>query len=381
MVLLQDIYLRVPITPEDVVPDHDVFPGPTGRDVEFCRYRMTLEIHDTMWISTGLWLPAGAQGTIECGGPLQDVAIQIGCHCEPPAQSGPWHRWPFVLSIYQLDRDVETVSTPFGGIVYVTPMMMEGQPVREIPFTFRNFCKYPRYVHGRPEIWAETRDIEVPWGEIDLGNLIFTLPSRDIRNVMDFQALKDAYDHFTKTIATVLCYQATHPYRIVFDVEETTPTAAEYPATFSIETIPEIVLTLTEPTLALFNAMVALSRLSLRMDCFHPSVEAALAALAASLALVQHYPAFDPITSKFPLPPLFKQFWEVESQSHGVFSKALAKFQGPEYEPMDAPDDAWVELVKELCCCGKCNFTKLLEQWKPIPLNISLSLQGLPMAS
>jgi hypothetical protein len=261
----------------------------------------------------------------------------------------------------------------------------DGQPPRDAPFTFRTFCKHPRYVHGRPEVWKETRDIDVPWAEIDIRSTIFTLPAADIRRVRDFDALKQAYDCFTQRISTFLSYEMERPHRIVFDVDVSGTTVGEfgermeYPAIFHVDDVAKIVLDLAEPSLTLFRAVIALAMLSLRVNCFDRATEAALAAVAAALAFAEYYDGFDPFHSGFALPALFEPFWQVERRCSGVFAKTLAVFQSPEYIPMDAPDDMWVEFVRHLCRCGHCNVTKILEIAKPVPLNITVALQGYPV--
>jgi hypothetical protein len=154
----------------------------------------------------------------------------------------------------------------------------------------------------------------------------------------------------------------------------------EYPATLLIEDIDFVVLDVTEPRPVLYRAIRSLALLSMRMDAFEPATQFALASVATALAFQVVFDDFDPFASEFiPVPLLFRQFWEIEVATPGVFSKTLLIFQDPEYMPMDSPDDMWVEFVRELCRCGRCNYTKVLEQARLVPLNISVSLQGLPL--
>jgi hypothetical protein len=243
-------------------------------------------------------------------------------------------------------------------------------------------------VHDQPEIWEETRDIDVPWGEIDIGCVIFTLPSTELRKVRDFRVLKEAYDRFTQKISTFLSYNPESPIRVVFDVEgDSEPSdgldefqaTVEYPATFLLEEVHNLVLDISEPSWQLFKALFSIARLSLRLGCFDAATEVALITVAAALALQDYYEGFDPFLSGFPLPLLFPQFWEIEAVCPGVFSKTMLMFQDPDYQPLDSPDDMWVEFVRELCRSGHCNFTKVLEQSKPVPLNISVSIADYPL--
>jgi hypothetical protein len=243
-------------------------------------------------------------------------------------------------------------------------------------------------VHDAPFVWDETRDINVPWGEIDIGTTIFTLPSPEMRKVLDFKQLKTAYDSFTGRIRAFLAYDAEQPYRIVFDSEipkavseKEEEVRVDYPVTFLMEEIHAIVLDISQPRPALFRAIRSLALLSIPVNCLDSTTETTLATVATVLAFQTYFGNFDPFTAGLDLPALFEKFWVIETCSPGVLSKTLQVFQNLEYVPMETPDDMWVEFVRELCRCGNCNYTRVLEQVRPVPLNLSRSLQELPLLS
>lgn len=118
-ILLTDLYTKVP--PENVVaiPEYKDFPGATG-NVELSNFEEHLELGPEMWVSTGLYLPAGVIGEIEISEPMPDVHIHIGCHHESLVpKSPPWKRWPLTVCVFPLTEKVTKVVSPFGGIVYV----------------------------------------------------------------------------------------------------------------------------------------------------------------------------------------------------------------------------------------------------------------------
>jgi hypothetical protein len=92
------------------------------------------------------------------------------------------------------------------------------------------------------------------------------------------------------------------------------------------------------------------------------------------------FDGFDP--NAFPgiqLPEtLFSELWEIHNADPKVIPATVARFQGADWPMSDVPDDMWISFVRELCKVGGRDFTKVLERAKPIPLNISQSLQGLP---
>lgn len=58
------------------------FPGPAPEILEPSTGEMTLTLGHETWQSTGLWLPTGSVGVIECDEPQPDINVQIGSHQE-----------------------------------------------------------------------------------------------------------------------------------------------------------------------------------------------------------------------------------------------------------------------------------------------------------
>ena len=382
--LLQDLYVRLPFDKMEPIPEHDIFPGKTG-DVQLTEFTLTLKVRADSWISTGLWLPASVSAVVETETPNPDILIHIGSHDDLLLfEPRPWKRWPSVASVFQLDSEKINVGTPFGGIVYVTLTPPEPVDPFEITLTFKNFCQHPLAVVGNPAIWNQTKDMDVPWGELDAGDIIFTLPSDKLRAIPDFEKVKKVFDVIINGISNYMSHALERPYRFVFDVEITDSEEQwfgyGYPLVFHIDEINGILFDIDNPTPELFKAVSMMTVTSIREDCFDNTTEKAIANVATAVIFQELYPNFNPFSfNGIKLPTLFNELWEIHSNCDPeLIPQTLAKFQNPEYPVSEVPEDMWIAFVREMCRIGKRDFTKLLERSRPIPLNISISLQGLP---
>jgi len=381
LVLQRELHHLLPLDMIEPVPDVHLFPGET-RDVAMVDTELEVRLVDDAWESTGLWLPAGALGTIEHGEEGLNWSAQIGSHgeCEM-GDERPWKRWPTVISIFDLATPMTDVRTPFGGILYIA-QDVESERWEAVTFIFRGFCRCPRWVAGRPEIWDETRDAGVPWGEIDLGDVVFTLPAEEIRKVTDFDILKATYDKIVVCVSSFMSSQVDRSHRIVFDVEQISdPPLLGYPLMLSVDDIPQVIHGLDKPTLQLYNVIKTMCIVSMREECFDMTTEKAIAAVAAASAFKELYPEFNPFTfPELELPTLFKELWEIHTQCGAtIIPETLSRYQNPHNPVLGVPEDMWIAFVRDMCRIGKKNFTTLLERSRPIPLNISVSLAGLPV--
>ena len=143
----------------------------------------------------------------------------------------------------------------------------------------------------------------------------------------------------------------------------------------------DILFHLDQPSIGLYKLLALISIVSIREDYFDPLVEEAIACLVACIVLRDSFPKFNPKNfSSLNLPPLFNELWIIHTSinSH-LIPTLLFNSQSPNAISFDSPEDMWISFVKTLSYEGKYNFTKLLEKARPIPLNLSTSLQDLPL--
>jgi hypothetical protein len=369
IVLLQDLYAKVPIARMGAVPEHTVFPGPTG-DIELHEVTVYATIKHDEWATTGLWLPPGVQGSVACETGEKKVMLQVGAHVESLlGQAPPWRRWPWVITDFTLVPPTTEIGTPFGGIVYVVASAAgaEAGPL-EVKLVFRNVCQFPRWVAGSPEIWEKTKDIPVPWGEIDFGSIIFTLPTAHMRQIRDFQSIREKYEVVVNRVCQWMSYKPNKPYRIVFDIElpEDGPGFA-YPSVLLVDAIPGILLAIEDPALDLFKAISLMAINSIREDCFDVVLETAIASMCAAVVFTDLYPAFDPFNFQdLSVPDLFAELWKIHQQVDAKLIPAcLAKFQDPAYVVPEDQNQSWSDLLSEMSRIGNRNFTPLFQRLLP----------------
>ena len=383
LVLVQDLYSRLPIEEIPKIPEHEKFPGKTGESVVLSDFEMPFRIGADEWISTGLWLPASVSSTVTVEGDCPDFEIQIGCHKESLLSAQrPWPRWPSIVSVSPMSGEYEvTVGSPFGGIVYVT-RDSEGEELIEqsVVIKFKRFAQYPRYIHDKPEVWEKTKDFDVPWAELDMESIIFSLPSKDARRITDFNLIKKVYGTIVSEIVKYTSMRFVRPFRVVYDVDLPEPLPpAMYPVVSYMKEIDGTLIDIAQPNAHLFNLAVLITISAIKENCFDALFTHLLAELAAAVALREVYPEFDPL--HFPgitLSKGFVEFWEIQTGAgRTVIPNTLAIFQDPNYEPSEVPDDMWIAFVKELCKKGRYNFTKLLEDVRPLPISVSWSANEL----
>ena len=377
-VLLIDLYAKLP--PEQIkpIPEYEILPGKTG-NVELTDYERDIQLQSDTWLSTGLWLPAGVIGEIEINEGMSDVHVHIGSHHESliPKPS-PWKRWPLCVSVFPLSKTVTKVVSSFGGIVYVAVNNTKGED-QSIHLKFKNFCLHPIADYRDPSLWQKTKDIEVPWGEIFAENIIFTLPSSKMREISDFSTIFSKFSKLISLLADFLSYKIEKPYRIVFDIDlpDDQPSFG-YPLVFLEEDMDGILCELDHPSPILFKALTIIGIVSIREDCFDQMTETALAHVAGSVAMKSLWPDFDPLEILGDQAPLlFKEFWKIHMFNDTVLHETLKIYQNPDYPISDVKDDTWISFVTNMCRISKHNYIKVLQKVKPIPLNISLSVNGL----
>ncbi|KAH0793444.1 hypothetical protein GPJ56_002491 [Histomonas meleagridis] len=382
VVLLMDLYTILPINLVKPIPEHKDFPGKTG-NVVLSDFHKTFELPNDVWVSTGLWLPAGVAAVVTCKDIVKNAHIQVGSQQESLlTKPGPWRRWPSVVSVNLLTEKSTTVISTFGGIVYVA-VSSDDQDFKPptIDLTFHNFCEHPIAIYSDPSAWERTKDIEVPWGEIVAKDITFTVPKSKMHELGKFDDIYQIFDVIIQEIKNYIGYCPPKPYRIIFDIElpDDCPSCG-YPLVFDISDIDNILSHFDQPTTQLFTAVTMLAVVSIREGCFDQLTETAIATLAASAVFQKLFPGFDPLEfNGICLPTLFHELWEIHtSYDPELIPKTLERFQDPDHPILEVPEDKWISFVREICRVGGINFTHLLERARPIPLNISTSLQGLP---
>ncbi|OHS96359.1 hypothetical protein TRFO_10015 [Tritrichomonas foetus] len=374
LLLLQDIIPRLPVDSIKPAKGYEAFPGKC-EETSLSDFEFSLEILDEEWISTGLYLPSGVVGTVITEQPFPNLHLQVGAHHESLIQKAPpWKRWPSIVSAFPLNQTETKLASPYGGPVYIAASeQIEG--ALNVKFIFKNFVQYPRLVKGNPEVWEATKDKKVPFGEFECDHIILSMPTEQMLQ-LDFEKVCDVIDAMAARISQFMCYPLARQFRVVFDIDLTENGASfGYPIVFSTNDILPMFGNLEKPSMALFTLINLMGIVTLPEGCFDSTIEAALASVAASVAFRDLNPDFDPVEfATATLPKMFTELWKITTQiGDDIIPQTLKKFQDPNYEIIGVPEDTWIEFVREMCRIGRRDFTKILEQSRPIPLSVSMS--------
>ncbi|OHT03062.1 hypothetical protein TRFO_29622 [Tritrichomonas foetus] len=380
MILLTQLLYKVPFSKFDAFDKTD-FPGDSG-EIELSNHNLHLSIGSFAWFSTGLWLPKGKIGKIRIKTPMPFLHVQIGSHQDSLlSKAGPWKRFPVVIMSYPLDQLEFEISSPFGGIIYIVAEMLPDPTLSEVDIEFEGFGKHPQAIMEQPNVWKETKNLDVPWTELESSTFILTVPTKFLKeHESDIDSYFNIFDRLINEIMTFTSCNLIRPYRIVFDIELVNDEpGCSYPLVFSLDDL-ERILVVEQPTKQLFTLMTILTNISVRENCFDLSTETAIATVSACSAIKSVWPNSNPLVFlEGDTPGLFNELWDLHIHYDStVLPKTLAVFQDPEFQIIDTPEDMWILFVRELCRIGKKNFTPALQRARPIPLNISISLQNLP---
>jgi hypothetical protein len=374
--MLYDLSLKLPPSKVVPFPEHAVFPGKSDESPPGppeLPIQMALEA----WMHTGLWLPAGAIGVIDCDQAHPDIHVQIGAHHNSLLeQPGPWRRWPLVITLRGLTTPHVEIASPFGGIVYLVALAEE--PPEPFTIHLQGFVKYPLKDASDPAVWEDTKDCEVPWGEIVAGGVIFTLPTEEVKR-LDVDVIHAKFSVIVGEIRKYVGEVPAQPFRIVFDVALPASGSERYPLVFLLDDIEGILNTFGEPTPELFKAVMLMVAGAIREGSLDDQTGTAIAAVATGVVFQKLFNGFDPLDFEgIPRPTLFNELWEIQKKDPKVIPATIGRTRDESWPTWGVQDDMWIAFVRELCKIGKKDFTKLLERAWPIPLNISQSLQGLP---
>ena len=376
--LMLDLLQKLPLELLKPVDGYEIFPGKTG-EVQMGDFEMELTINSQEWTSTGLWLPAGIIASVTIQNPPPSILIQIGCHSEKNLSKDlPWARWPSTIVTEGVAGDVTNVGSPFGGIVYLMVGEEEEMESFTVHATFQNFCQCPRFLLEYPDVWEETKDNQVPWGEIETSNTILTMPSESMRE-MDIEPFSSKLDKLIGHVKEYIGIEWEYKFRIVFDIMcEVGKPEISYPIVFHILDIPKIVESVKNPDSYIMNLLTAIAFSILQTIGIDESTKIAISAVAASNALSEEFPDFSPmLVDGIELPPLFHELWEINTKHDKTVIPRVIQAVRNTVLQSDVPDDMWISFVRTLSDVGGKNFSSLLTRTRPIPLSVINSLSSL----
>ena len=190
----QNAWHARPLDPWPAHPSAAVYPGLPPADAPRGSRTLTVDLDIPRWHNTGLYAAAGEPVTAELppGAEKLKLRLRIGATTCDNARHDHWERAPKVDMEYPLTNASITVSSPFGGLLYIVVPDRTDAAGTRVKVTLRNACRAPWYKAGRdtPDTWKkEIRAYPAPWAEIESAKLILTVPSEQIRKLDDPAAL------------------------------------------------------------------------------------------------------------------------------------------------------------------------------------------------
>eukprot|EP00727_Mastigamoeba_balamuthi_P013321 m51a1_g8611 hypothetical protein (1980) ;mRNA; f:617-8898 len=191
----------------DWAAESALFPGNVPSAPQVTR-TVTVPRERTRWYSTALFVSAASDLTVRIpASEIGNLALQVGCHTDVLPDRDDWSRWREIAVSVPLNAEETTVKVKFAGLLYINVAAM-GSPV-DVQISGK-LSDAPVYRAGitTAEQWnAAVSSTASPWGEFEVQDVIFSLPTASLRKVQDmasvgdyWQRVMDCVYHF-RTIA------------------------------------------------------------------------------------------------------------------------------------------------------------------------------------
>jgi hypothetical protein len=204
-------------------PSAAAFPGYPAAGAKPVEHTLDVVARGPRWHGTGLYAAPGEKVvvTLTDEGARAGLGVRIGCHTDELWHLDRWKRAPAVSRHEPLTAASTSMSSLFGGLLYVdVPAGRTGAVSVKIAGAYAA----PRFVLGKttPEAWrAEIRQAPAPWAELETGKIALTVPSSAARALDDPTPLLTFWDAVADAAAdfVALPRERPRPERFVADVQ------------------------------------------------------------------------------------------------------------------------------------------------------------------
>lgn len=183
-----------PLDPWPAHPAAAAYPGLPPPGAPRGARALTVNLDIPRWHSTGLYAAAGEPVTAELppGAEKLGLRLRIGSTTCDNTRHDHWARAPKVDLEVPLTSARTTVTSPFGGLLYVVVPDTVDSAARAIKVTLGKACSAAWFKAGRDSLdaWRNTiRGAPAPWAELESDKIILTVPSDCVRALDDPAAL------------------------------------------------------------------------------------------------------------------------------------------------------------------------------------------------
>lgn len=223
LIAFQSAWLSKPLQNWAASPAAAAYPGIVEKNVPREAKTVSIHLNVPKWHSTGLFASAGEPITVTLppGAEKLKLRLRIGSTTCDNTRHGQWSRSPKVDIEVPLATSATSLSSPFGGLLYiVVPNPVTGDESK-IDVTINGACKAAWFKVGRDSHadWEKIKTAPAPYAEIESAKIILTVPREQLLTVTDPVALMTFWDNVADLDAKLTALPATRHYaeRIVSD--------------------------------------------------------------------------------------------------------------------------------------------------------------------
>ena len=174
------------------------------------------------WHSTGLYAVPGR--TVRIGIPpgTEGLRVRIGAHKDKLWHKSRWNRVPEITQSWPLEKSLTEVANAFGGAIYIE--VPRNSTLGTIDVKIDGAVEAPWFKLGTTsnKEWVRSiRDRPAPWAELASDSVILTVPSHEIRNLDDPEALMTFWERILDGAANLRGWDQdrSSPERYVTDMQ------------------------------------------------------------------------------------------------------------------------------------------------------------------
>lgn len=343
--------------------------------VELADFKAHILFHCASWVSTGLYLPAGVLAHVELDKFYPNLSILIGSHTENLLSNAPpWHRWPVITTKYEIEKETVDICSPFGGIIYIVcDDFIYETPDSKIEFdtTFHNVTQHPAYIKYAENSYEESRNMMIPWGELETEFIIFTLPTEKIDKISkgSFTEVTQFIDSIVAKVLIFTTNESMRLFRVVFDANIVDgSTGIGYPIYLEMGMLESIFFKIGKPTSELLLLLTYIAMNSMPDDIFDHAAMLSFGLIAAIYAFDETFGKDCNAIQYVMNPPtkIFDTLYKMYTESEGkLFIKAFGKTkEAGSY--LQNPDSSkfWKVFIQRLTAGNPDAARKLLNESK-----------------
>lgn len=327
--------------------------------VELADFKTHVLFHCASWVSTGLYLPAGVLATVKIDKLYPNLTVLIGSHIDSLLSNAPpWHRWPVVTNIYEFNKDTIDICSPFGGIIYITCEDFNyDTPDAKLEFdaTFHNVTQHPSYIKFVENSYTDSRNMLIPWGELETEFVIFTMPTDKLDKIskLNFDEITQSLDTIIAKVLTFTSNESMRLFRVVFDVDIADgATGIGYPIYIEMGMLDSIFTKIDKPSSELLLLLTYIAMNSMPENIFEPLALLSFGLIAAIFAFESTFGKDCNAIQYVMNPPtkIFNSLYDLYTKLNGkTFQKAFAKAkEAGSYLQNPEPKKYWKVFVQKL---------------------------------